>query len=109
MKSALLGIPERIEALLKDYVDDLEQAWTRCGEEPLTISFSAKIGVAKGKNICEVSIGFIKEKIKDSQIFEWSDIQGKLFESIKKTDKKLEDRNPFYMGKEKRKLIPVKE
>lgn len=91
LKQALKGIPIRIEGLLKDYEEDLEQAWIRCGEEPLTISFSAKIGVARGKNICEVSISFVKEKIKDSQTFEWSNVQGKLFETIEKIDKKLKD------------------
>lgn len=126
MKAALLGIPIRIAGLLKDYEEDLEQAWARCGEEPLNISFSAKIGVAKGKNICEVSISFIKERIKDSKSFEWSKNQGKLFEAIEKVDKNLrekgmtmdikapghepvtlgakegsEDKNPFYDGEKK--------
>lgn len=89
IKGALMLIPNKIQGMLKDYSEDLEQAWVKAGEEPLTISFSAKIGVAKGKNICEVSISFTKEKIKDSVTFEWSALQGQLFNTIEKMDSKL--------------------
>lgn len=89
IKGALIFIPSKINAMLKDYAEDLEQAWTNAGEEPLTISFSAKIGVVKGKNICEVSISFTKEKIKDTVTFEWSSLQGQLFDQIEKMDTDL--------------------
>ena len=91
IKGALIFIPSRIQKMLKDYTEDLEQAWTNAGEEPLTISFSAKIGVAKGKNICEVSISFTKEKIKDTVTFEWSSLQGQLFDQIEKMDADLRE------------------
>lgn len=109
LKNALLKIPGRIEGLLADYAEDLEQAWTMCGEEPLTISFSAKIGIAKGKNVCEVGISFTKDKIKDSQTFEWSNVQGDLFKPPEKMEKDFpghddlpEDKAPFYNGKKKK-------
>ena len=50
IKGATLLIPSKIQAMLKDYAEDLEQAWANAGEDPLTISFGAKIGIAKGKN-----------------------------------------------------------
>jgi hypothetical protein len=89
IKGALVIIPSKINVMLKDYAEDLEQAWTNAGEEPLTISFSAKIGVAKGKCICEVSISFTKEKIKDTVTFEWNPLQGQLFDTIEKMDTDL--------------------
>ena len=75
--------------MLKDHVDDLEEAWANCGEEPLTISFSAKIGIQKSKNVCEVSISFTKEKVKDSTTFFWDPNQGELFKTIEKMDTDL--------------------
>jgi len=89
IKGATILIPSKIQAMLKDYSEDLEQAWANAGEDPLTISFSAKIGVTKGKNICEVSISFTKEKVKDSVTFEWSANQGELFNHIEKMDDDL--------------------
>jgi hypothetical protein len=89
IKGALSIIPNKIQGMLKYYTEDLEQAWANAGEDPLTISFGAKIGVVKGKNICEVSISFTKEKIKDSVTFEWSALQGKLFDQIEKMDTDL--------------------
>ncbi len=100
LKQVLEKIPERIEGLLKDYEEDLEQAWTRCGEEPLTISFSVKIGVKKGKNFCKVTLKAVKEKIEDYQEFEWSNVQGKLFKEPKKIEEGNQtppkDKKPFY-------------
>ncbi len=115
IKGALSLIPSSIQTMLKNYVDDLEEAWTNCGEEPLTISFSAKIGIQKGKNICEVGISFTKEKVKDTATFYWNPNQGELFKEfiekqmnndLKKDETKVEikvnldnlpeDKNPFY-------------
>jgi len=89
IKGALSLIPSSIQTMLKNYVDDLEEAWANCGEEPLTISFSAKIGVQKGKNICEVGISFTKEKVKDTATFYWNPNQGELFKTIEKMDNNL--------------------
>ena len=89
IKGATILIPSKIQGMLKDYAEDLEQAWANSGEDPLTISFGAKIGVVKGKNICEVSISFTKEKIKDTVTFEWSAQQGELFAHIEKMDADL--------------------
>ena len=89
IKGATILIPSKIQSMLKDYTEDLEQAWANAGEDPLTISFGAKIGIVKGKNICEVSISFTKEKIKDTVTFEWSALQGDLFNTIKKMDAEL--------------------
>jgi hypothetical protein len=89
IKGATILIPSKIQAMLKDYADDLEQAWANAGEDPLTISFSAKIGVTKGKNLCEVSISFTEKKVKDSMTFEWSANQGKLFKTIEGINEQL--------------------
>lgn len=86
IKGAILLIPSKIEAMLKDYAEDLEQAWVNAGDDPLTISFGAKIGIAKGKNICEVSISFTKDKVKDTSTFYWDPNQGELFKIIEKMD-----------------------
>ena len=75
MKAALDKIPEKIKELVTRNVDDLVEAWANCGGDPLTISFSAKIGFKKEKPICEVGISFVKEKITDSVIFEWENRQ----------------------------------
>jgi len=102
IKGATILIPSKIQAMLKDYAEDLEQAWANAGEDPLTISFSAKIGVAKGKNVCEVIISFTKEKIKDSVTFEWNANQGELFKEIEKKDDDLPDLDkdhPFFNDK----------
>lgn len=89
IKGALSLIPSKIQTMLKDYAEDLEQAWTNAGEDPLTISFSAKIGVAKGKNVCEVTISFITGRVKDSKTFFWNPNQGQLFDTIEKMDTEL--------------------
>lgn len=89
IKGALLLIPSKIQAMLKDYAEDLEQAWTLSGEDPLNISFGAKIGISKGKNICEVSISFTKDKVKDTSTFYWNPNQGELFKTIEKMDANL--------------------
>lgn len=75
MKAALEKIPEKIKELIVRNVDDLVEAWANCGGDPLTISFSAKIGFKKEKPICEVGISFVKEKIVDSVTFEWDNRQ----------------------------------
>jgi hypothetical protein len=89
IKGALLLIPSKIQGMLRDHAEDLEQAWANAGENPLTISFGAKIDTANGKNICEVSISFTEKKVKDSVTFEWSALQGDLFYTIKKMDADL--------------------
>jgi hypothetical protein len=91
IKGATILIPSKIQAMLKDYAEDLEQAWTNAGEDPLTISFSVKIGVTKGKNLCEVSISFTEKKVKDSVTFEWSANQGELFKTIEGIDYRLNE------------------
>lgn len=75
MKAALDKIPEKIRELIARNLDDLAEAWANCGGDPLTISFSAKIGFKKEKPICETLISFIKEKISDSITFEWDNRQ----------------------------------
>lgn len=90
MKNALILIPEKIKDLLETYSKDLEETWTLCGDEPLNISFSAKIGFDKySKPVCEVGISFVKEKVKDSRIFNWNDKQDVLFKDIKGMDERL--------------------
>ena len=81
MKAALVLIPEKINGLLVDYADDLEEAWSHVGEnEALNVNLSAKIGFDKhNKPACEVTISFIKEKIKGSIIFNWDNHQSSLF------------------------------
>ncbi len=91
MKAALVLIPEKINGLLNDYVNDLEEAWSHLGEsEFLNINLSAKIGFDKhSKPACEVTIAFIKEKIKGSVTFNWDDRQDNLFKTIKGIDDRL--------------------
>ena len=86
VKNALDQIPEIIRLMLRDYVYDLEEAWTSKEEdEGLSISFSAKLSVDnQGKNNCDVSISFVKSKIKDKVSFNWDERQPALpFEGIK--------------------------
>ena len=90
MKAALIQIPEKIKGLLNDYATDLEEAWGNIAEgESLNINLSAKIGFDKhNKPACEVTISFIKEKIKGSVIFNW-DGQNNLFKTVKGMDDEL--------------------
>ena len=90
MKAALVLIPEKINGLLTDYADDLEEAWLNLGEnESLNINLSAKIGFDKhSKPACEVTISFIKEKIKGSVTFTWGN-QENLFKVVKGIDDSL--------------------
>ena len=85
MKAALIQIPEKINGLLNDYAKDLEEAWANLAEnEALNVNLSAKIGFDKqGKPVCEITISFIKEKIKGSAIFNWDDKQIPLLKSIR--------------------------
>ena len=91
MKAALILIPEKINGLLNDYATDLEEAWLNIAEgESLNINLSAKIGFDKyNKPACEVTISFIKEKIKGSVTFNWNDKQDNLFKTIKGMDDRL--------------------
>jgi ribosomal protein L10 len=90
MKQALILIPEKINGLLTDYADDLEEAWSHLGDnEALNINLSAKIGFDKhSKPACEVTISFIKEKIKGSVTFTWGN-QENLFKVVKGIDDSL--------------------
>ncbi len=83
MKSAIAQIPNKIGDLLESHAVDLTEAWANVGEGSLDLSFSAKIGMKRGKNVCEVTISFSKEKVKDSVTFEWSDSQPHLFKVAK--------------------------
>ena len=87
MKQALILIPEKINGLLNDYAKDLEEAWANVGDgESLNINLSAKVGFDKHqKPACEVTISFIKEKIKGSVIFNWGN-QDNLFKAVKRMD-----------------------
>ena len=91
MKSALVIIPEKISGLLNDYAKDLEEAWANLGEnDSLNINLSAKVGFDKhNKPACEVTISFVKEKIKGSVTFNWNDNQQALFKVVKNMDDKL--------------------
>ncbi len=71
---ALGKIPEIIENLIVNHGKDLEEAWENA-EDLMTINFSAKIGIANGKKIGEVSISFTKDKIKDTSQFSWDERQ----------------------------------
>jgi len=88
MKAALVLIPEKISGLLVDYAKDIEEAWANVGDgESLNINLSAKIGFDKhSKPVCEVTIAFIKEKIKGSVTFNWDDKQNNLFKAVKRMD-----------------------
>ncbi len=74
---ALSKIPGNVEALVVAHQKDLEEAWASA-EDTMTISFGVKIGIVNGKNIGEVSISFIKEKIKDVFQFSWDEKQPSL-------------------------------
>lgn len=76
MKDALSKIPGKVTELLEAHDHDLKQAWANVGDEGLSISFTAKIGVDKKRiPVCEVSIAFFVERVKDSLSFKWSDKQ----------------------------------
>jgi len=85
LKSAVHKIPEKISGLLLTHTKDLEEAWSNIGDgEALNVSFSAKIGFDKqGKPACEVGIAFIKERVKDSVIFNWDDKQLSLLKPLR--------------------------
>lgn len=95
MKSALVLIPEKIAGLLNDYAKDLEEAWANVGAgESLNINLSAKVGFDKhDKPCCEVTIAFIKEKVKGSVTFNWDDKQPVLFQMVKDLDTSLKKKN----------------
>jgi hypothetical protein len=68
----LYKIPRSIGDLIGMHVKDLEEAWANCGDsEPLSISFSVKMGMKDSRGITEVGISFTKEKVKDSCQTEW--------------------------------------
>ncbi len=74
MKEVLDQIPSKIEKLINGHRVDIEQAFSYLpDEEALTLSFSAKIAIVKGKKICEVGVSFVKDRVKDSLQFSWDD------------------------------------
>ncbi len=76
LKTAITQIPEKVKDLLDVHAKDLEEAWANVGDEGLSISFSIKIGYDKQhKGKGDVTISFSKEKIKDTESFEWNDLQ----------------------------------
>ncbi len=88
LKEVLDQIPSKIQKLIDGHRVDIEQAFSYLpDDEPLTLSFSAKIGIVKGKKICEVTISFTKEKVRDSLTFSWDDAP--LLKTIEGIDKKL--------------------
>jgi hypothetical protein len=101
LKSAVNKIPEKISELLTIHTKDLEEAWANIESgDALNISFSAKIGFDKqSKPCCEVGIAFIKERVKDSRIFNWDDKQPNLFELKKGSTKKIQKAGENAIGK----------
>ena len=84
LKTALDLVPEKIQKLIKDYAQQIEDAWLKREEdEGLTISFATKFFVEKGANVCDVSIAFTPEKIKDHTKFVFDNKQGDLFSKDK--------------------------
>lgn len=80
LKTALDLLPEKIQGLINDYVEEIEKAWMNRDEtNSLTVNFSAKFYLDQGKNCCDVSIAFIPEKIKDHTSFTFDDKQKFLF------------------------------
>jgi hypothetical protein len=76
LKSAIQKIPEKVKDLLDGHDSDLEEAWANVGDEGLTLSISAKIGFDKQrKGLCDVTLSFVKEKVKDTSSFSWDDRQ----------------------------------
>jgi hypothetical protein len=88
LKEALVQIPSKIQKLIEGHKGDIEQAFSLLSdEEVLTVLFSVKISIQKGKKICKVGISFTKENVKDSLIFYWDDAP--LFKAMTKIDEKL--------------------
>jgi hypothetical protein len=84
MRDAVQKIPGKVKELLDLHALDLEQAWANVGDEGLTISLSAKIGFDKArKGICDVTLSFTKEKVKDTASFAWDDFQLNLLKVAK--------------------------
>ncbi len=95
LKTALDLLPEKIQGLVSDYVEEIEKAWTKRDDaESLTISFAAKFYLEQGQNCCDVSIAFTPEKIKDHTHFVFDDKQMKfpLGEKDKKKEEKKEEK-----------------
>lgn len=80
MKSALKEIPGKLAELFMANDKALEEAWANTGDDPLTLSISAKIGFDKDskKPVCDVTLSFTVEKVKDHKTFAWDDHQLKL-------------------------------
>ncbi len=85
MKSALKKIPDKVQQLIENHADDLQEAWANRGDsDPLNISFPVKIGFRKGRPVCQVGIKFSKEDVNDSTEFEWNDSQLSLLSAVDK-------------------------
>jgi hypothetical protein len=56
LKVALDLLPEKVQGLIKDYREQLEEAWLKKEDtEDLTINFSVKFSIEQSKNTCNVS------------------------------------------------------
>ena len=72
-------IKEEYDTHVKDYAEQIEAAWLKRDEdEALSIAFGVKFSVEKGDNICDVSIAFTPEKIKDHTKFVFDEKQDNL-------------------------------
>ncbi len=91
MKSALIQIPQKIGELIEIEKDKLFEAWAaRDDGETFSISVGIKLGTDRhGKNVCDITLSFIKEKVKTATSFTWDDHQLPLLKKISDIDQKL--------------------
>ena len=83
-------IKEKIRTLFKEHKEEIEEVWTRRGEEEdLSINMGVKLGIKEGKNFCVVGMSFVKEKVKDTISFPWDEKQENLFK--KKEEEKADE------------------
>jgi len=83
-------IEEKIRTLFKEHKEEIEEVWTRRGEEEdLSINMGVKLGIKEGKNFCVVGMSFVKEKVKDTISFPWDEKQENLFK--KKEEEKADE------------------
>ncbi len=91
MKQALILIPDKIQELIEIEKDKLFEAWAaRDDGENFSISVGIKLGTDRhGKNVCDISLSFIKEKVKTTTSFTWDDHQLPLITKISEIDQRL--------------------
>lgn len=86
-------IEEKIRALFKEHKEEIEEVWTKKGEEEdLTINMGVKLGIKEGNNYCVVGMSFVKEKVKDTISFPWNEKQENLFKGKEKEDPKANEK-----------------